>query len=319
MPNLIDTKRELAVIQGICSEPNAKIAVAFWGRGAFSQLQVRSDTKVICNLTMGGTNPYEIEKMLNDGVNIRHNPFLHAKFYLGSSSAVLGSSNASANGLSFQGAETSGWLEANVFIEDGSMINQLRDRFDFLWAENNTQEISSNDLVKAKERWNERRWLNRNQFDQLSDFDSGLGLLEALAREPYLLSDKSIFIAVYDGKISEEAKEKLKIEKIAAKSRGQKPSDIDLFENWDELPNAADIICFYRGPKGGVRYDGIWHMPKIRRENEGVVFCEKSKLSLNIGRASDWKPFIESSYEGRGSFHLEIGEFAEQYIKKREL
>ena len=91
--------------------------VAFWGRGA-DELFCKLDeekigrVKIVCNLTSGGTNPREIEKLISKGFGVKHCSILHNKVYWTSRGVVVGSANASANGLSLESVEQEGWLEA---------------------------------------------------------------------------------------------------------------------------------------------------------------------------------------------------------------
>jgi hypothetical protein len=76
------------------------IAVAFFSSNASKQLPLESGSILVVNLSeptlaAGLTNPYEIEKLLHNGVEIYNNPKLHAKVFVFPDSAVVGSNNAS--------------------------------------------------------------------------------------------------------------------------------------------------------------------------------------------------------------------------------
>lgn len=103
----------------------ATIVVAFWGAGAIDALGLRkqwSSLRVVCNLESGACNPVEIEdiqrlqELQSQGgkVEVRTDPRLHGKVYLTQDQAILGSSNASSNGLVVEGPSISGWAEANI-------------------------------------------------------------------------------------------------------------------------------------------------------------------------------------------------------------
>ncbi len=101
---------------------NVRMAVAFWGEGATEKLGLAKkgkDLTVICNLATGGTNPREIECLMKNEVAVLQCDKLHGKVYLfDNDTLVIGSSNASANGLALQGAQLAGWHEANVLIKE---------------------------------------------------------------------------------------------------------------------------------------------------------------------------------------------------------
>jgi hypothetical protein len=92
----------------------ADLAVAFWGKGAPEELGIsksQARLTVICNLSMGGTNPAVIRSLrtTHGAPTVRQNDRLHAKVYLFAHAAVIGSSNASANGLALEGSELTHW------------------------------------------------------------------------------------------------------------------------------------------------------------------------------------------------------------------
>lgn len=122
---------------------NVRIAVAFWGVDGPNRIGLktakRTDWKVVCNLTMGGTNPSVIRNMENPGKGktnrIRHSPSLHAKVFLGETSAIVGSNNVSANGLGLEGDEQAGWSEAGVLVTEPKELLRIEEWFEELWED----------------------------------------------------------------------------------------------------------------------------------------------------------------------------------------
>ncbi|MEH6628804.1 MAG: hypothetical protein V7739_20375 [Motiliproteus sp.] len=91
--------------------------VAYWGQGAEDILQIGKSFKIVCNLADGGTNPRAVESILrrNDiKAEIHSMANLHAKVVIGSSGAVVSSSNMSDNGL--QILSSNGNLEAGIYV-----------------------------------------------------------------------------------------------------------------------------------------------------------------------------------------------------------
>ena len=91
--------------------------MAFWGAGALYLFREvpekrRKKTRIVCNLTMGGTNPRVIEELKKMKFKVKHNPHLYSKVYWTNKGVVVGSSNASANGLSPEDIDQDVWLEA---------------------------------------------------------------------------------------------------------------------------------------------------------------------------------------------------------------
>ncbi|WP_156460870.1 phospholipase D family protein [Sphingomonas sp. Leaf339] len=134
-----------AEIRSILREPNSRSAVAFWGHGSESWL-TGSGARVVANLRMGGTNPHAFKRVQGDK---RQCDTLHAKVYIGSERAVACSANASANGLSLEGSEQSGWLEAGVLIKPTA---DLIEWFEGLWADE-ARSIVAADWARAEELW----------------------------------------------------------------------------------------------------------------------------------------------------------------------
>src|SRR5205085_9503170 len=103
------------------------VAVAFWGKDALKKLGIKKGTKarIICNLSSWACNPKVIEALwlLKPSVQVRSHPRLHAKLYIAGRHVIVGSSNASANGLTLEGDELAGWVEANALSDDPAFLN----------------------------------------------------------------------------------------------------------------------------------------------------------------------------------------------------
>lgn len=110
-------------------------AVAFWGTEGDTILGAtgKSDLRVVCNLSMGGTNPRVIEQLCAQGVMVRQNPLLHSKVYIGERKAVVTSANASINGLNLGPVEKPGWIEAGVVVPASMALGW----FEQLWSTSN--------------------------------------------------------------------------------------------------------------------------------------------------------------------------------------
>lgn len=132
----------------------ARIAVAYWGAGAVERLGIselrNKDVQIACDLRSGGCNPDEVKRLLEIGADqVRTCDRLHAKVWLTDGGAVIGSSNASANGLGYEGDETRGLIEANVLIEDSAVLTAMSEWFqERVW--NNSSKITPQDLERAR-------------------------------------------------------------------------------------------------------------------------------------------------------------------------
>lgn len=205
-----------AATKQIVESDNVRIAVAFWGSDGPERIGLnvskRTDWKIVCNLTMGGTNPKAIENLGSSSGekwrHIRHSPRLHAKVFLCETSAIVGSNNVSANGLSLEGEEQVGWDEAGVLITDPQELLRIAGWFEKIWK--SAKQVDA-PALKAAERARRRRRTTRPQL-------GGLEALEPSADDfPLIVSwenDESYDLHTEEmekqmGHINEEAKRQI--------------------------------------------------------------------------------------------------------------
>jgi hypothetical protein len=299
-----------------CSK-TVRFAVAFWGKGAADDLGLLAKGKaatVVCNLRSGGTNPNGIRPMIEAGVAVSQCDVLHGKVYLFDKAVVIGSSNASANGLSLQGAEVSDWHEANVVTDDPETLDAANAWFDTIPQ----GPISEDDLKAAEEAWSRRR---RSDSSELRNASTPT-LIEALRQAPQKFADRRIYLCVFREWMSQDGEAALESGLAFATVAG--PEEISGFENWLTLPDDADLVSFYVGPRGGVTFDGFWEMPRERTvvtvNDANVIFCRKKSQIRgvsNVGNLKDWKKalvsFARKCCEVDGAY-IDLGEFAKKYL-----
>jgi len=148
----------LKCIQDIVSKSDEiKFAVAFWGQGAIENLGLKDRSKrpqILCNLDSGACNPDVIKKLL-ETCDVKRHEKLHAKVYWTKVGMVMGSSNASTNGLAVEGDAGKGWREANIFSDDPAMLNSAKAWFDRLFNEGIP--VQKDDIDKYRALWNTRK------------------------------------------------------------------------------------------------------------------------------------------------------------------
>lgn len=98
--------------------------------------------QVICCLKGGKSDPDIIRKF---GQRARQNDKFHAKVMLCSNRAIVGSANASSNGLPQEEALAKGLIEAGALVDDAGMLRDIRTWFEKLPA----QRINDTDLKAA--------------------------------------------------------------------------------------------------------------------------------------------------------------------------
>ncbi|XYD11448.1 phospholipase D family protein [Methylobacterium sp. NMS12] len=143
-----------AVVGKVIAGTNVRCAVAFWGAGAEDLIADPTTAHIVCNLSLGGTNPGVIRTLMDRGAAVRQISSLHAKVYISAETAVVTSANASANGLALEGPEQAHWSEAGVELVGGKAAS-ASDWFEGIWGQ--AQEIGLRDLARAEELWKARR------------------------------------------------------------------------------------------------------------------------------------------------------------------
>jgi hypothetical protein len=200
--------------------PEALIAVPFWGFGALKLLGFgkAQKTRVICNLGSTACNPYTIADLKKlKGVRVRSHPRLHAKIYATNNFCIIGSSNASTNGLGLEGQPLKGWIEANVLSDDPKLVGSALALFEKLWESDDSFPVSAKALRIAKLAWN-------NRPPPSPDAAKSTTLLAACRENPKLLD--SVFVAAYTEKLGDEASSKLKnVQEQAGAPIGPNASD----------------------------------------------------------------------------------------------
>lgn len=221
-----------------------KIAAAFWGEGAEQMFQGHEGKtfQIICNLTMGGTNPEPIQRLMKtDGVEVKMLNDLHAKVVLGEESAIVGSANFSANGLSLEEDEAPGWREAGLLTQDPQALQSINAWFKSLWRKAET--IEDEGMEKAQAMWEKRRKIRPRVQKVKSLMDAPLPMLKNLP----------IAVLLFRSGASKEAMEEFRETKEQLKNYTSRPfpiRDLDCFENADDLPKNTVIIGIRYGRQG---------------------------------------------------------------------
>ena len=259
-------------------------AVAYWGRGAAERTGLTdndrpADVRVICDLLSGACNPAEIEELVGRGVSVRTLDRLHAKVWIAGDDVIVGSANASHNGLPGDDEEAANAsIEAAVLSRDRRLARKLAAWFEKQWCA--SSKIEQRHLDQARDMWNRRhrgggrgfttplteKLLNPDTFDRFA----GLRLL-----------------AYFDEKVSREAA------KFVAKNHGRYFSDEEWRDFGDENPwyewsrsgriwahlhgtVFADFTC--TSESGKFTFNGFWQIrdcPVIKLKNVRLTLLTK--------------------------------------------
>ena len=270
-----------------------KFAVAFWGDGAAEQLGIDRSPKtmeVVCNLRLGGTNPDEIARMGAMGVILRHSNTLHSKVYLFPDCVIIGSSNASSNGLSFQEGETGAWQEANVLSSDPKLLEQVKN----WWSNLSAAPVDDDAIEEARAAWSKRR-------SSISLRNSSASLLKEMQRSRSFFDGKQVYLVVYSTELNEEGRSGLE---AAQHDYG---STLGAFQDWSELPTDCHLVCFWRGPRGRLVPDGLWQRrrnpPDRQLANSTLQLCwqESSIFGLGVPNTDlpGWRAIVDRLRESK--------------------
>ena len=242
--------------------------VAFWGRGAVDLFcEVPEETKkrirIVCNITMGGTNPNVIEELMTTEFQIRHNPSLHSKVYWTNKGVVVGSANASANGLSMEGNEQNGWLEVALYSSRRKEIESARNYVEDVWCI--SKEIMPRDLENAL-----RRWRNRRPFVPPNP---DMSFIDALKQGRYTDRQRCIYIVIDVEDMSSEDRNYIdtQAEELREQYRELQGRYLGAWVNWPDIPRDEYVVSYYRGPQGGFYFTYTW---KTLPEN-----CDRQSLN----------------------------------------
>jgi hypothetical protein len=136
-------------IQELCrSSEKLDIAIAYWGSNALELLPIsweRRDVRIVCCLA-GGKSAPEVIRLFGD--RARQNDRLHAKVIWTPHGAVVGSANASSNGLPEEESRIAGLIEAGVFIDERCTLDEIAGWFETLFL-NGSRAIKPSDLDAA--------------------------------------------------------------------------------------------------------------------------------------------------------------------------
>lgn len=228
------------------SSSRCKMAVAFWGRGAAQDLGLferEQPFQIVMNLEMGGTNPSEAKLIMERcrdrvGSSLQHRSDLHSKVYLFDDCVIIGSSNASANGLSYQNSDGSKWLESNVLINDLIFLDSVNLWFDDLVA----HDVDNNAMERAEKNWNARRMI-------VSSMPNNISIEDYIRNKISSSKEIPAYLVITTEIRSSEADE------MVNKLKKDNGNLYDAYEDYDDLPSDGWILDIFCGPRGGLTFE----------------------------------------------------------------
>jgi phospholipase D-like protein len=308
-----DIVTEIKKCLGDADAKTADFAVGYWGEGAIERLdlgKIDVPVRLLCDLRSLNCNPYELEKLLRPGVELKTRDGLHAKVYLTANAVITGSANASINGLGHEEDESDLKLEAAVACSEEKVIICATKWFQTHWDESDT--VDKNSLEAIKPAW---KWRRKTR---------SLELLPLLVRAPELFQEMPISLTIFRGSDDlkyAEVREKLYTNEQREKYGDTYPFYVDHSSNWSIKPGHYVVNYWAEWPEPKT---GSWKFLRDGRFYEGGLWCVRSldriklenERTLKIVDASpDMKSSVPSFKFSRED-HKTLGSCVEQYFQK---
>lgn len=144
-----------------------RVAVAYWGKDGAKHTGIakraqsdRGNVQIMCDLNSGACNPSEIRELQNLGIEVKTLDHLHAKVWIGETSVILGSANASTSGLADE-RQLGSNIEAALLVQDPMLAQILRTWFDSKWCDDEAVLVDEACLLEAEKVWKQRRKVRR--------------------------------------------------------------------------------------------------------------------------------------------------------------
>ena len=226
-----------------------KIAIAYWGSDALGLLGIsarRSNIEILCCLKGGKSDPDVIGPFKKKA---RQSDKLHAKVIWTPREALVGSANASSNGLPQEESATKSLIEAGLLIKDKGILRSINIWFDGLYnSSTKSRSITKQDLEDAR----------RQRPSAFEKGDGRQSLLAALKQDRNRFKSENIYLMMYRDRASIDfdraARGFLKNETVAdTKQLHVTKYDIKKltwYINFYHIPNDAYLIsCRYENDK----------------------------------------------------------------------
>lgn len=297
------------------------IAVAFWGESAISELgldQRQGDVRILLDLSAGATNPAVVRQLLQlHPAKVRSLPRLHAKAYIGDNEVIVGSANASANGLGVESRAANHWIELGILTDDAMAINDAKRWFAERWSESRTIDVDSDYFKQVEAAWKARQKFRHEQNTQPDS------LIAAAMKNPQAFAEERWFVTVDILDMS------IKGQQALAQKAIEQGEPAFAWESWSDIPQHAHFISFY--------HDGHqFYFAEEDGANEPVFYSAAGQSEFmqyvtashipgyenNLGALHEWLPLLHkaktraSDWESQGGMCMDLGTFAALNLTK---
>ena len=284
-----------------------RLAVAFWGTGAIRRLgldKAKGPIQIVCDLFSGCVNPEEVKAIKNlPDAEVRNRGGLHSKVYLFDDAVVVGSSNASLNGLCQTDDEHVDRFEANLLTDDEATIREISERFEQIWETSTAVDDAA--LDEAKKLFKRAR-AKRSPTD----------VFEGVLDNPALALDREAYVIWYEGEGSFPEAE------LDKKRTEESMPDLDYLVPYAHMPASGLLIVWEmtrtKSGRAVITYDHLWRRRPEIADQEGAQFVVpaadhhwSSKKQLERWKSAVLE-FVNEAPESAGQI-MELGEFARRF------
>lgn len=289
------------------------IAVAFWGEGAVDELGLASKRKtirVLLDLSAGASNPKEIRRLRALTTSaVRSLDRLHAKVYISNSQVLIGSANASANGLGSEGAESTKWQELGVLMSNEGLVEEAKRWFEQRWKLG--REITDDDLAGA-----EKMWAKRQRIRPSCATNVKRGILSAAIESPGDFKHRGIYVVISSKDLSPDGKKKLK------KRESEEGQPQYAWEDWPRIPPMAKLISFtdYRNDGFQQESPAVYFTGEVEKFENLSLVRRSSIPEYKVEPLSKWKRALDAAKDSMDPqvwkndvICIDLGEFAEKF------
>jgi hypothetical protein len=309
--NFLDGPAAEVAIRRLLSEAKfLRAAVAYWGDGAVGRLGIEGlttrDVQIVCDVLSGGCNPKEVQRIQAavGSDNVKRCDRLHAKVWITDRGPVIGSSNASCNGLGSEADEMSGSIEANLFVDEPSTVSEIKAWFDVTITPR-SQIITAGDLKIAQ-----RRWSPRQPTRPLPEASSVLGLLKS---NPASFRGRNFYVSIYKHERRGAAAE----HELKEQKEVRHNSKIDCWEQDKALPPGAYVLDFDLGSNGRAKLCGLFRVVTddhfIKTKGGGhILLCMRAKNfgNLALGDTAIWESVASKAAKNKREWESTIENIA---------
>jgi len=295
------------------------LAVAYWGKGAAKRLGLDENNKnvrILCDVFSLSCNPAELDYLLECGFEIKTISGFHAKVYLTETRAVIGSANASMNGLGDDEAVNLG-LEAALETDCSVELEKVKQWFRNHWK--TADEVDQSVVERVRSLWKLR---------------IKTSLYAALVASPAQFKGQSIYFAFFEDRPDtaddyEAAWSRVKslYDPAELKRRAYGDDNLPIYLDRTGLNlKAGDYLINYwvsvdaRGgvsefePDGGVwRVKGTRPIDERRPRAGDIVYTEAVNTIANMRASDEYKQLGEvfhRYFEGKKKFEDHLIEFS---------